>query len=302
MILQNIFPIYCTLRHGVFVFMLCLLVILLSSCGLAQFSIYSSLTEDISEHIPKDGTKEEIISAASEYPDAALVSPAFYKIATPDDVETILQKINPTQITQRIVRDKTPNDHSFPNNFGSDLAKGMLLPMNLELKTISRNPLPVALRWSNYPEVIAMLLDAGCSAKNLVELYLGIFYPYTASTNVNSQMLALLLRYDPSPDNSSYLLYRLLYEKDDVVPIETVKVFLTMAQNVNINDDRQFVVSAVKSGSLEKLNLILAVGADPNYHWNGWPSALDLAQDAKRQDMVNALLAAGVKQASDAGK
>jgi hypothetical protein len=220
-----------------------------------------------------------------------LISPGFYRVAAPVDVEKILLKVTPTEITQRKVTDRFPGQGGFPSNFGSSLVKGALLPM-FKLETYSVDPMPVALTYSAHPEVIAMLAQAGCPMRDRVMTYLHVWPLESRPLPVSPEILAVLLRYESSPENSSFLLTRLLLTNDTMCPPEALKVFLAMTKNLDMHDDRSFAHSAVKGGSLEKLRLILDAGADPNYamHDN---TPLELARETGRQDMVKALISAG---------
>jgi hypothetical protein len=265
---------------------------LLGGCGLAQYAALSMAEDDI---IPDTGSREDILRAATADPDMALISPAFYKMASPEDVASLLRKVDPTQITQNVLTDRVRQERSGFSNLGSSLAKGILLPV-FKLEARPCDPVPVALKYSKYPEVITLLAEAGCSMKGRMAVYLLARPPESRPLPVNPEVLAILLHYEPSPDNASFLLTRLLFENEEIFPVEAVRVFLTRAKNLDMRDDRGFAAMAVKSGSLEKLTLLLAAGVDPNYIFLGTQSPLSLARKLGREDMVKALLAAGARE------
>lgn len=272
-------------------------VFFLGGCGLAQIAVLSPFSTKNKEYIPKTGDSEDILRAAARYPEAALLSPAFYKVAVPADVAMVLQKADPTQITQSEITDRFSlgSPGLLSPDFGYAVAMAILLPI-YKLDTFAVDPLPVALEYSKHPEVICLLAEAGCPMRGSVATYIGHYRASARYLPFDPEMLAMLLRYEPAPENSGFLLTRLLHENDEDLSPEAVKIFLSMTRNLKLSDDRGFVVNAVKSGSLEKLQIILAAGANPNCHYFGEKSALDLAQDAGRQDMVNALLAAGARR------
>lgn len=281
--------------YGVLVAFLAM-TLLLGGCGLAQYTILSSVSTESEKYIPKNGSVEDILQAAAKHPEAALTSPAFYAVASPNDVAKALSQTDPTRITEKRVTDRLPAQGSFPSNFGSSLAQGTLTPA-FTLETVSVDPMPVALHFSKYPEVISMLAEAGCHMQGRVRSYLDVWPPKTRNAPVDPEILAVLLRYEPEPENCGFLLTRLLFADDDFFPPEALKVFLAMAKNLDIRgDDRRFAVLAVRSGSLTRLRLLLAAGANPNYRYlDGDPSPLELARQMGRQDMVQALRTAGAR-------
>ena len=58
----------------------------LGGCGLAQIAVLSVVKDDI---LPDTGSREDILRAANADPDMALISPAFYKMASPEDVASL---------------------------------------------------------------------------------------------------------------------------------------------------------------------------------------------------------------------
>ena len=279
----------------------------LCGCGLGQRAFLSSKATKEAERIPESGSREAIMQAAAEHPDAALLSPAFYRVATPDDVRRVLQYANPTKLTESSVdvrKLSTGRSGGSGGSGGSGLydmgygtllaavAMGTLLPV-YELKSYTVNPVPTALRYSRHPEVIAMLGNAGCAMKGWIPLYL-------RSYNVNPETLAVLLSFDPDPDHTGSILADLVRGEEKYFPAEAVRVFLAKTrqgrEELKKKDgwDHAYASRAVESGSLEKLRIVLEGGA-PLDKPRVRESPVVLAYKAGRQDMVDALLAAGAK-------
>ncbi|MDL2280069.1 hypothetical protein LJC15_05370 [Desulfovibrio sp. OttesenSCG-928-G11] len=286
----------------------CVLLLALSAalcgCGLGQRAYLSSRAEKEAERIPETGSRADIMRAAAEHPDAALLSPAFYREATPDDVGRALQVVDPTRLKHSKVEVRKLSGGGGGGGggwndigYGTVLAAvgmGTLLPV-YEMKSYTVNPVPTALEHSRHPEVIAMLGNAGCKMTGWIGFYISRYKSY----NGNPETLALLLSYEPDPVQSASILNDIVHGSDRRFPPEALRVFLDKARRgrkVLKEDDwyHAYAAKAVESGSLEKLRMVLEGGASPDEPWLD-DSPIVLAYKAGRQDMVEALLAAGAK-------
>lgn len=276
----------------------------LCGCGLGQRAYLSSRAEKEAERIPETGSRADIMRAAAEHPDAALLSPAFYREATPEDVRRVLQYADPTKLKHSKVDVRKLSGGGGGGGGGlhdigygtvlAAVAMGTLLPV-YETKTYTVNPVPTALRHSRHPEVIAMLGDAGCKMTGWIDFYISRY----ASYKVNPEILALLLSYEPDPVQSASILHDLVHGGERYFPAEALRVFLAksrLGRKALKEDDwyHAYAALAVESGSLEKLRIVLEGGASPDKTRLS-ESPIVLAYKAGRRDMVATLLAAGAK-------
>ncbi|SHN63000.1 ankyrin repeat domain-containing protein [Desulfovibrio litoralis] len=208
-------------------FLLFLAVCLLSGCGLAQAGALSAFESNY--HFPDDASREKVLSIAEKYPLEALVSSKFYEVATPNDVEKIINIYGASL--------KNKNKRSFSvgskSEWGGSALVGILLPI-YQLESDAQDPLTIALKHSPHVEVIKKLVQAGCNPIGRSKDYAERGH----NRGYNPEILSYLLSYSPNiPEIGKVLQQRARgYSYDEPDDLEFMRVLLTQTKNLGTKE------------------------------------------------------------------
>jgi hypothetical protein len=189
------------------------------------------------------------MAAAEKYPEYALVSPAFYTYATPEDVK------------------KAVNGRSL---------KGFSKPINWYGMVMRFTPLSVATWGQPDPDILRVLLDAGCEADGqLAE-------DYSRREKKSPEIFAMLLRATPRFSDLCYVVRTLAYKGE----VDYLRLVFELAEPRPDPDCRYEsgswtpLMEAAQGGSPETpetVRFLLSVGADPSLTDSGGHTAEDRA-------------------------
>lgn len=231
-----------------------------------------------SEKLMSDLTKK-IMDAARKNPHDALYDPYFYYFASPSQVKEIVNScyVLPERKTKHIVRQPSWCDAKGPS---ASLGAVMSLFSSKERTYYEREPpLIHAAEHSPHPEVIDILVKAGCDVRSLKSGAL-----ISAIHNKNPDVLQAVLRYKPDLETPLYpnnpnnkpLHYLAWGAETD----EHLRIFLEAKPNLNPKDSHDYLTPlmlAIKHNKTERARMLISAGADVEYQNRVRERALDLA-------------------------
>ncbi|MDR3362617.1 MAG: ankyrin repeat domain-containing protein [Desulfovibrio sp.] len=244
--------------------------------------------------------RREILAAARQNPKDALYWPLFYSVATPDEVKEIIggRSLSGTRVI------KTERDVSLGHGPASQ-ALILALPVLIFQKefwtgkrTVRQEytPLGEAAGTTPYPEVIHLLVKAGCKVRdiNYEALRKALFNP-------NPAVLEAVLSYKPDVNKVSVfyfgsLLHYLAGTNPQEFRAEHFRLLLAAGADPNAlagQDKNTPLFIAASNANAEAGRLLLAAGADPNHVNRVGDMALDQALEEGAYGLAMDILKAG---------
>ncbi|MDR2161556.1 MAG: ankyrin repeat domain-containing protein [Desulfovibrio sp.] len=244
--------------------------------------------------------RREILGAARKNPKDALYWPLFYSVAAPDEVKEIIggRSLAGTRVI------KTEQDVSLGHG---PAAQALILALPVLIfqkefwtgkRTIRQEytPLAEAAGTTPHPEVIHLLVKAGCKVRDLnyEALQKALFNP-------NPAVLEAVLSYKPDVNKVSIfyfgsLLHYLTRTNPQEFRAEHFRLLLAAGADPNVlsgkDKDTPLLVAAYHANA-EAGRLLLAAGADPNHVNRVGDTALDRALNEGAYGLALDILKAG---------
>ena len=242
--------------------------------------------------------------AARKDPREAVVDARFYHTATPDQVREIVGKQSLSGIRSRTERVSLRGGPGLSSEAALILAL-ILAPRETitgkRTVTYKFTPLTIAARVTPYPEVIDILVNAGCNVNDLDSQALrSVVY------NKNPKVLEAVLRYKPDlnirmPGGGSPLHELAMSERTTT---EHLRIFLAAKPDLNvqstkdimyINEGETVLMRAIYWRKADRVRMLLAAGANPNLGNRRGSRPLDVAIEAGEYTLAKELIAAGAE-------
>lgn len=219
-----------------------LLLLFLQGCaviGIAEEKTMSLFA--IEDDVPA-GDHEQVMVQARRHPKLAMISPAFYREASVQEVEEILQQVSPSD-SFRVRYTKTEYGAIGPGSTPATFFLGALLvPSSTTLESTDYDPASVALKNTTNPEVIYALHRAGFSMRNRVTEYIQngkrITFNHAdgygdVSKGLSPELLRFLLKLNPEVPDSEQALSPLT--GSSARRLQNFMLFMDLAEKININ-------------------------------------------------------------------
>lgn len=262
--------------------------LLLASAALAScFTQGTSVAADASEYRQKLlAKKAEILAEAEKDPYNALFTREVYVVGTPKEIQKLIGK---QKLGMRVITSTT----KIPRGHGP--VSQLPFPRMKQTSRRYESPLAVASWETPYPEVIHMLVKAGCKATDVTSEPL-----YGALYNANPKVLAAVLKYKPNLDGEkgsrARALFSLCTSRPDEFKREHMRLLLAAGANPNLAEEEGGdtpLMRAAMFGLKDAVKMLLAAKADPAYANRRGEHALDKAIGKRSYDTAMEILLAG---------
>jgi hypothetical protein len=270
-----------------------------SGCGPTLEAALSPLNDSRSSRNWDRWPREKVMAAAENAPDHALVSRAFYQYATPEDVKQAVNGRSLKGWSQSYFRVSVDTPHR-------DFFTGPVLPLPTAVSpyVLAFHPLEEACAYggTDDPEVVRVLLDAGCEAEGRAEDYARTKFierfKEEARPKGNPAIFEMLLRAAPVAEPCGFCFY--LASMGQATYLRTMLDLAEPEMDLNTcrdHDNQTLLMRAAYYGDPETVRLLLGAGADPSLTDKNGKTAAGLAfyegRDPKRASAIRRLLAAG---------
>ncbi|GHU06066.1 hypothetical protein FACS1894205_6930 [Alphaproteobacteria bacterium] len=219
-----------------------------------------------------DAPREDVLAEVKKDPDGVLYSEIFYIVATPDDVREAIAG-------RRLEKERKVVRYTVRGS-----VRGRIFN-SAEERERYISPLSVAVGYTPHPEVVDILVAAGCNVNEILPDmdrdapfpeggYQGLVLETAFSINPYPGVLAALFRYNPSQDAKETLLASVLWEDDK--HFAALDLLVKSGINLNGRVNGTFFTPlawAVFYNQTRLVTILLEYGADPNATVKGgrWP-------------------------------
>lgn len=256
----------------------------------------------------KEAVRKKILAASRKDPKEAVYWRPLYAVATPDEVREIVGEQTFPRV-RKTKREVSLMPAHGPGSLGMSLFWPVLI-FNKEYRTGKRTvtdeatPLAVAARVTPYPEVIHMLVKAGCKADAIHSEAM-----HGAADNPNPEVFAAVLGYKPNLESALFYLGTPLQYLAATDPKEFKKEHfrLLLAAGANreatAGQDRNTpLMQAAFYRNTEAGRMLIAAGCNVNHVNRVGDTPLSKAVQSEAWDLALDILNAGGNPAGDSNR